>query len=179
MNGAELGLEANNNHDASPGTNDGDGHTPDGPLAAEHEANEEEDEQDTACKLEVHLSVLLVELGQASKSLGLTDPGVRKHHQKTADNRKIAEEEVEVEDEAVSKGLGHNNAHETSHGVVRVFSDDDKDRACTHDNNVAEQEEVRDAGGNCNRFQARLAHARIGLLRHVRGRVCHTVSVIP
>ena len=74
QDGAELGLEADNHHDAGAGAKDADNDAPDGPLAAEDEADEEEDEQDAACELKVHLPVLLVDLWEPGKRLGLANP---------------------------------------------------------------------------------------------------------
>lgn len=83
---AELGLEADNNHHASNKANERDNDSPDGPLSAKDEADEEEDQENTAGKLEVHLAVLLLEGGETGESLGLTHPGVGKNHEKTAHN---------------------------------------------------------------------------------------------
>ena len=72
--GAELGLEADNNHDASHETDQRDQNAPNGPLAAEYEADEEENQQDTAGQLEVHLAVLFLKLGKTREDLGLAHP---------------------------------------------------------------------------------------------------------
>lgn len=98
QNGAKLGLESDHNHDASHEANQRDHDSPQRPLAAPDEADEQEDQEDTSCKLEVHLAVLLVNRGQTSKSLSFPDPGVRQYHHKSTNNGQIAQEEVHVED---------------------------------------------------------------------------------
>lgn len=66
-NGAEFGLEANHDHDTGHETKNGHNDTPDIPLAAKDEADEEKDEQHATSELEVHLAILLVNLGQTGK----------------------------------------------------------------------------------------------------------------
>jgi hypothetical protein len=46
--GAPLGLESNDDHDASDETKKADSDSPEVPVTAENEAHKEEDEQDTA-----------------------------------------------------------------------------------------------------------------------------------
>ena len=61
-NGAELRLEANNDHDAGHRANQDDQDAPKAPLAHGDEADEQEDQQHATSELEVHLAVFLVEL---------------------------------------------------------------------------------------------------------------------
>lgn len=145
---AELGLEADHDHDAGDGTYQRDNNPPRGPLTGEDEADEEEDEQDTTGKLEVHLAVLLVKLREAGEGLGLAHPRVGEDHEETADDGEVSEEEVEVEDKAVAEGLGNDDGAKTGDGVVRVLADDDKRGAGQHGENVSEEEEVREAIGD-------------------------------
>ena len=147
--GAELGLEADNDHDAGDEADEADNDAPDGPLAAEDEADKEEDEQDAAGELEVHLAVLLLELGQAGKGLGLAHPRVRQHHEQTAHDGQVAQEEVEVEDEAVAERLGDDDADQAADGVLGVPADDDEGGAGGHGEDVDEQEDVGEATGDC------------------------------
>ncbi len=147
--GAELGLETDDNHDAGASTQDADNDAPDGPAAAEDEAEEQENQQDTASQLEVHLPVLLVQRGETGKRLGLANPRVGQDHNQAADDGQVAEEEVEVEDETVAESLGDDDTHEAGDGVVRVLSDDDEGGAGNHGNHVGQKEEVGDAGGDC------------------------------
>ena len=98
QSGAVLGLESDNDHDRGNGTKERHADTPEGPLAAEDEANEEENEEHATGKLEVHLAILLVNLGKAGECLGLVDPRIGKHHEKAADDGEVAKEEVEIED---------------------------------------------------------------------------------
>lgn len=141
--GAELGLESDNNHHTGNQTNDRHTNSPDGPFSAEHKADEEENEEDTAGQLEVHLSVLLIELRQASENLGLPDPRVGQNHNQATNDREVTEEEVEVKDQAVSEGLGDNHPHKTSYSVIGVLSDDDECRAGNHSQDVNDEEQVR------------------------------------
>lgn len=143
--GAELGLETDNDHDAGSSTEEADNDTPDGPLAAEDETDKEEDQENAASKLEVHLAVLLVKLGQTSESLGLANPRVGKNHDETSNDGQVAEEEVEVENQAVAESLGNDNGDEAANGIVGVLADDDESRTGNHGNNVGQQEEVSDA----------------------------------
>lgn len=71
---AVLGLETHDNHDTGASAKDADEDAPEGPLAAENEANEEEDQEHTTSQLEVHLLVLLIQSGETGKSLGLANP---------------------------------------------------------------------------------------------------------
>jgi hypothetical protein len=146
--GAELGLETDDNHDAGDGADQGHGDPPGIPGAAEDEADEEEDEQDATSELEVHLAVLLVELGNASEGLALADERVGENHDQAANDGQVTEEEVDVENETVSQGLSDDDGNEAGDGVVRVLADDDEDGAGRHDQHVGEKENVGDAIGN-------------------------------
>ena len=79
--GAPLGLETHNDHDAGDESDHDDRHATNAPLAGEDEANEQENEQDAAGELEVHLAVLLVELGQAGGRELFADPAVGQDHE--------------------------------------------------------------------------------------------------
>lgn len=147
--GAELGLEANHNHDTGASAEERDDDAPQRPLSAKDEADEEKDEQHAASKLKVHLAVLFVDLGQAGKGLGLAHPRVGEHHEQAADDGQVAEEEVEVKDEAVTQRLGDDDGHEAGDGVVGMLPDDDENRARHHCQDVDNQEQVRDAVRNC------------------------------
>jgi hypothetical protein len=148
--GAELCLETNDDHDAGHESKQANADPPEAPVAAEDEADEEEDEQDTASELEVHLAVLLVEGRETSRGELLADPRVGKHHQETAHDGQVAQEEVEVEDQPVSETLEHHDANETEDAVVRVLSCDDHDRADGHGDYVYDQEQVGEAVGDCD-----------------------------
>jgi hypothetical protein len=161
----ELGLEANDNHDTSDQSEQASNNSPEAPVATEDKANEKEDEQDTAGKLEVHLLVLLIEGWQASRSELLADPGVGEHHKQTSHDGEIAQKEVEVEDQTVADALQHHDAHETSHGVFRVFPCDDHDGGACHDDDVYDEEEVGNAIPDCTRaFVSTCSTVREGLL---------------
>jgi hypothetical protein len=146
--GAVLGLESNDNHDARDATKGRDNDAPERPLATEDKSDEEEDQEDTASQLEVHLAVLLVDLGKTCKDLSLAHPRIRQDHDQTTNDGEVSEEEVEIEDETVTKSLSDNNAHETGDSVVGVLSDDDQGGAREHGDDVDKQEQVGDTGGN-------------------------------
>src|SRR5690242_1585846 len=80
----KLGLEANNNHDASNEAEQASHDSPETPVATEDKANKEENEQNTSSKLEVHFLVLLVELGKTGRGKLLANPGIRENHHETA-----------------------------------------------------------------------------------------------
>lgn len=145
---APLGLEAHHDHNACEKANDRDDHSADGPSSTENKAHEEEYEQDTTSELEVHLAVLLLELGQAGEDLGLAHPRIRQHHEETAHDGQVAQEEVDVEDEAVPKGLGDHDTDQATNSVFRVFARDDEDRARGHGDHIDDQEEMRNTVWN-------------------------------
>jgi hypothetical protein len=150
QNRAELGLEPYNHHDAGHEANQADKDSSKAPVAAEDKANEEEDEQHATRKLEVHLAVLLVELRQAGGREPLAHPRIRQDHQEPAHNRQITQEEVEVKDQPIPNALEHNHANETKDAVIRVFPYNDHEGADAHGDYVDDQEQVGEAGGNCN-----------------------------
>ena len=140
QNRAELGLEPHNHHNAGHEANQADKDPAKAPVAAEDEADKEEDEQDATCKLEVHLAVLLVELRQAGRREPLAYPRIRQDHQKPAHDRQIAQEEVEVKDQPVPNALENNHANEAEDAIVRVFPYDDHKGADAHGDYVDDQE---------------------------------------
>jgi hypothetical protein len=113
----ELGLETNNDHDARDKSEHASNNSPDTPVTAEDEANKEEDEEDTARKLEVHFLVLLVQSRKTRRGELLTHPRVRENHEQSSHDREIAQEEVEVENQAISDTLQNHDAHKTSYSV--------------------------------------------------------------
>lgn len=148
QNSRGLSLESNNNHHASHESNQADQNPPEAPFTREHKAHEQEDQKDTARKLDVHLAVFLVKLRESGGREALADPAVREDHEQAADDREVAEEEVQVEDEAVAEGLGDDDGEEADDGVFGVLADDDEGGAGCHCDDVEEEEEVRDAAGN-------------------------------
>jgi len=147
--GAPLGLETHNDHDAGDESDHDDRHATNAPLAGEDEANEQENEQDAAGELEVHLAVLLVELGQAGGRELFADPAVGQDHEQAAHDAQVAQEEVEVEDQAVAERLRDDDADQAHDRVLAVLADDDHEGGGEHGDNVDDEEEVCDSGGNC------------------------------
>lgn len=146
--GAPLRLESNNHHDTGDQADNGDEDPPDGPLSTEHEAHKQEDEQHATCELEVHLAVLLFHLRKTSKCLGLLHPRVGEHHQKAAHDGQVAQEEVEIEDEAVAEGLRDDDANEASDSVFGVTAGNDERGADYHCDDVDDEEDVGKTVGN-------------------------------
>ena len=147
--GAPLGLETNNDHHAGNETDHDNRHATNAPLAGEDEANEQENEQHATGELEVHLAVLLVELGQAGGRELFADPAVGQDHEQAAHDTQVAQEEVEVEDQAVAERLGDNDADQAHDGVLAVLADDNHEGGGEHGDNVDDEEEVCDACRNC------------------------------
>lgn len=123
-NGTELGLESNNDHDASHEAKDADKNPPETPVSSNDKAYEEKDEQHTASQLEVHFAVFLVDLRETGRRESLAHPAVGKNHKEAAHDRKVTKEEVEVEDEAVTEGLCNHYSHESSYGCGSVLAGD-------------------------------------------------------
>lgn len=142
----ELGLESNNNHNASHGSNSSNNDPPNGPRSREHKAHEQEDQEHTTSKLEVHLAILLIDLWEPGKRLCLANPGVREHHQEAAHDGQVAKEKVQVKDQTVAQSLCDDDANESSDCVVGVLAGDDEDRAGSHGDYVEEEEAMVEAG---------------------------------
>lgn len=149
--GAHLGLETNRNHDTSHKAEDAHNDAPDAPLARKDEAKEQEDEQDATSELHIHLAVLLVNLRQARWRELLAYPRVAEHHQQTADNGQVAQEEVEVEYETVAEGLGHDDAEEPEDCEFGLLACDDHGGAGGHGDDVDDEEQMRYAAWDCVR----------------------------
>lgn len=148
-NGTPLGLETHNDHHAGDESNHDDRHATNAPLAGKDEANEQENEQNTAGELEVHLAVLLVELRQTCGRELFADPAVGQDHEQATHDTQIAQEEVEVEDQAVAERLRDNDADQAHDSVLAVLADNDHQGRGEHGDNVDDEEEVCDAGGDC------------------------------
>ena len=125
---AELSLEAHHHHHTRNKPQAGNHDPAYTPVTGEDEADEEEYQEDTASELEIHLAVLLVDGGKTGGSEPLSDPAVGQHHQETAHDAKVAEEEVEIEDETVAEGLGDNHAKEAGDSLIAMFPEDDHRR---------------------------------------------------
>lgn len=138
--GAPLGLESDNHHDASNKSKQANSDPPEAPVATENEANEQENEEDTTRELEVHPLVLLIELGKTGGGELLAHPGIRQDHQKSTHNRQVAEEEIEVEDESVANSLKNDDTDEAEDTVVGVFAGNDLNRADGHGDYVENEE---------------------------------------
>ena len=149
QNGAELGFESDNNHDTSDQPDEDDQHAPEAPVARKDESNEEEDKQHATCELDVHLTVLFVHLGKAGWRKPLANPRVRQNHEETTQDGQVAEEEVEVENQAVSESLSDDDTEKTGHGILAMLPHNDEERRRGHGDYVDDQEYVGDARRDC------------------------------
>lgn len=117
-------------------------------MAGEDKSNEEENQQHTTSKLDVHLAVLFIQLGQSGWDELLADPRVGENHEQTADDAEIAQEEVEIKDETITETLCDDNSEQAGDGDLSVPAGDDQERADGHCNDVKDEERVRDTPGN-------------------------------
>ena len=128
-NGTQLGLQPDHDHHTRYESDHTDQNPPEAPVTSKHEANKKEDEQHTTSKLNVHLPVLLLNLGKAGENSGLLDEAITKDHQESSHHRQIPQKEVEVENQSVTKGLNYHDGEETCNSVFTVPSHDDQGRA--------------------------------------------------
>lgn len=139
-----LGLETDNHHDTSDEAGHTDDDAPHGPLSREDESDKEEDQEHATSELDIHLAVLLIQLGQTGGHELLAHPRVGENHEKTANHAEVAQEEVEVEDESVSKALSDDDAQQTGDREFGVSASNHEERAYRHRNDVDDQEGVGD-----------------------------------
>lgn len=145
QNSAPLGLESHNDHDTRHKPEQANNHAPQAPLTGKHEADKKEDQEHPTGKLDVHLAVFLIKLGQAGGHELLAHPRVRQHHEQASDDTQIAEEEVKIEDETVTEALGDDHAEQAEDGIFRLFAGDDQEGAYRHGDNVEDKEGMREA----------------------------------
>jgi hypothetical protein len=139
------GLEADCNHGAGGETEDGDEQPGDTPLSLDDETDEEEDEEYTTGEEEARWqegyrsetiggnhttnalfsTVRLADGRQTGKQLLSCNHRFTEDHEKTADDREVAKEEGQVEDETVTETLDDNNCQKTSYCVFSVFFGND------------------------------------------------------
>lgn len=169
--GGPLGLEADGDHHAGDEADDGHEDAREAPLALEDEAEEEEDQEDAAREKEAGakggkselvdptggdlasrgysllLAVGVADLGEAGEPGAPVDHRVGEDHEEAAHDGEVAEEEIEVEDEAVAEPLDDHDAEEAGDGVFGVLLAHDRARGDDHGEYVGDQEEVGDAPG--------------------------------
>lgn len=78
------------------------------------------------------LAVVVANRWQASKMFLPMEHRLTEYHDQATDNREVAEEEVEVEDEAVSETLDNDYAEETAHCKFSVAFCYDRARTRKH-----------------------------------------------
>ena len=124
-----LGLEADSNHYARDQTNDRNENTSDAPFPLDHETQEEENKQYSACKQEANskfvvsrmpqtvenrgvlfLPVRLANGGKTGKRLLPANHRIAKDHEQPSNDRQVSKEESQVEDESVAEALDNDNS---------------------------------------------------------------------
>lgn len=128
-----LGLEPNSNHRTGAEAEHAHYRASDAPCPLEDKAEEEEDEEDATGKQEVLPAVVLAERGQTGKACVARDHAFREDHEETTDDREIAQEEVEVEDETVAEALSNHDTDKTGDREFGVAFCDDRARRRHHD----------------------------------------------
>lgn len=132
--GGKLGLVPYSDHDAGGEADDRDEHPREAELAVEDESDEEEDEENAASELEVLLAFLVVDVerGDAGEEDLFGGERVGEDHQQAADDREVAEKEVEVEDESIAEALSEDDGEKAAGSVEGGALRDDQRRADEH-----------------------------------------------
>jgi hypothetical protein len=78
------------------------------------------------------LTVRLAQGRETSKQRLARVHGITEHHEKTTNDGEVAEEEVEVEDEAVAKGLHNYHRKETTNRIFSISFRDNRTGANQH-----------------------------------------------
>lgn len=131
---APPSLESNHHHDASAQAEHRDNDSCERPFALNDESDEKEDEQHSACKLEVDLAVGFAQAWQTGKDVVLLGrETVGENHEQTTNYREVAEEEVEIENETVTETLDDDNAEQCGNRDLGVLAHDYGGRGSTHD----------------------------------------------
>ena len=153
--GRPLGLESNSNHPARTQPDDRHKHSSDAPLSLDDESQKEEDEQDATGEKEasdpvrnypidaesvifssLFLPVVLADGWKSGKRSSSCDHRVTKDHEQSTDDTQVAQEEIKVEDEAVTESLHDDNPEKSAGSKFRVFLGDDGSGAGKHSLNV-------------------------------------------
>jgi len=143
--GGPLGFEANSNHTAGGKTEYGDKYPGNAPCTLKDEPEEQEDEENTAGEQEIFLAISFADRWESSKQLLSCDHRFAEDHNESANDAQIAEEKVEIEDEAVSKALDDDHAEETANSIFGEALRYDGAGSNKHSDHVQQQEQVRNA----------------------------------
>lgn len=141
-NRTPLGLESHHYHHTRHKPKQTNHHPPKPPLPCKHKPHKQKNQQHPSRKLKIHLSILLIHLRQSGRREFRTHPAVAKNHKEPAHDAEVAQEEVEVENEAVAESLGDDNADKAEDGAVGMFAYDDKSGADDHGNDIDKEEGV-------------------------------------
>ena len=147
-NGRDLRLEPNRHHHTRHQAKQANNDASKRPLPREDEANEQENQQHPSRQLDILLPILLINRREARKPTPLPHPAIAQHHQQAPHDGQVAEEEVQIEDQAVAEGLRDHDGEEAAYGVFAVFADDDQGGAGGHGDNVEEEEGMCDSPRN-------------------------------
>jgi len=141
--GGPLGFEADGYHPAGTETEKGDDHSCDAPCALDAEPEEQEDEEDTASEQEIFFAISFTDRREASKELPSRDHRFTENHDESTDDAQITEEEIEVEDEAITEALDDDYTEETTYSILGVALRYNGTGSDKHGEDVQKQEKVR------------------------------------
>jgi len=140
--GRPLGLEPDGNHTACTQPDDRHEYSSKAPLSLNNESQEEEDEQNATGEEEVFLSVVLADGWKTGKRCSTGDHRVTEYHEQSTNNAQVAQEEIEVENEAVTETLNNDNAEQSADSKFTVFLRNNGARPGKHSDDIEEQEHV-------------------------------------
>ena len=147
-----LGLEPDGNHAACSQADNRHEYSPDAPLSLNDESQKEEDEKDATGKKEagksvrndpsevkqsvifvsLFLSVVLADVWESGKRCSPSNHGITKDHEQSTNDAQVAQEEVKVENKAITEPLNDDNTEKSTDSKFRVFLRDDGTRASKH-----------------------------------------------
>jgi len=140
--GRPLGLEPYRNHTARPQAYDRHQHSPDPPLSLNDEPQKEEDEQDATGEKEVFLSVIFADGRKSGERSSSGDHRVAEDHEQSTDHTQVAQEEIKVENQAITQSLRDDNSEKSPNSKFGVLLRDHRTRAGKHRGDVEKQEHM-------------------------------------
>lgn len=143
--GRPLGLETHGDHDAGGEPDQREDQSCKGPLSLEGDSDEKEDQKDSACQLEVFLAIIVAQIGKSRKEGPTSDHRIGKDHEETSNNGEVAQEEINIKDETVTKALQDDDTQKTANCDLRVALGDDGTRGSQHGEDVQKEENLRNA----------------------------------
>jgi hypothetical protein len=153
--GRPLRLESHRNHPARTQPDDRHKHSSDAPLSLDDESQKQEDEQDTTGEKEtanqinirilfpwwcqifsLFLPVVLADGWKPGKRSSSGDHRVTEDHEQSTNDAQVAQEEIDVENEAVSESLNDDYSEKSTDSKFRVFLRDNGTRTGEHSLNI-------------------------------------------